>query len=134
MNVVDTDPDRFSDIEGHWAATAINSIAYVGWVNGYPDGTFRPNNTITRAEAAALINRVFLRNPETASDLLSDMIAWPDNANPNAWYFTHIQEATNSHHHEMKECAIHERWTAIIPPRDWTVLHRPNSTPWCILN
>jgi len=134
MGMEYTGADRFTDIDGHWASSAINSIAYAGWIRGYGDGTFRPNNTITRAEVAAVVNRVFLRTPETVGDLLPGMIRWSDNANPNAWYYLHIQEATNSHHHEMKECGIYERWTELISPRDWTVLQRPDSTPECILN
>ena len=134
MNATVTgDTEVFSDVGGHWAAIAINSIAYGGWVNGYPDGTFRPDNLITRAETAAIINRIFVRIPESSDDLLPDMIVWPDNANPNTWYYKYIQEATNSHLHEMKAGGIYERWTELIPPRDWTVLQRPDSTPWCIV-
>jgi len=134
MNLEYTGPNRFNDIAGHWASSAINSIAYTGWIRGYGDGTFRPNNTITRAEAATVINRIFLRSPETANDLLPNMRTWPDNTNPNAWYYLAIQEATNSHYHEMKACGVYERWTELIPPRDWTVLQRPDSTPQCIMN
>jgi len=134
MNVRYTGANKFSDIDGHWAATAINSVAYVGWVTGYGDGTFRPNNTITRAEAAAIVNRIFLRHPESVEDLLPGMITWPDNANRNMWYYLHIQEATNSHNHEMKDCGIHETWTELIPPRDWRVLQLPTSTPQCIMD
>ena len=134
MNVRYTGENKFSDIDGHWAATAINSVAYVGWVTGYGDGTFRPNNTITRAEAAAIVNRIFLRHPESVEDLLSDMTTWPDNANRNMWYYLHIQEATNSHNHEMKDCGIFETWTELIPARDWRVLQLPTSTPQCIMD
>ena len=134
MNVRYTGANRFSDIDGHWAATAINSVAYVGWVTGYGDGTFRPNSTITRAEAAAIVNRIFLRHPESVEDLLPGMITWPDNANRNMWYYLHIQEATNSHNHEMKDCGIFETWTELIPARDWRVLQLPTSTPQCIMN
>ena len=133
MNVTDTGgSELFADVSGHWAVTAINSIAYGGWVNGYPDGTFRPDNLITRAETAAIINRIFSRTPETSDDLLPNMISWTDNADPNTWYYKYIQEATNSHLYEMKEDGICEKWTELIPSRDWTVLQRPNSTPWCI--
>jgi len=134
MNIEYEGENRFSDVGGHWAVDAINTVAYVGWVTGYPDGTFRPNNRITRAEAATIVNRIFLRNPETPDDLLPGMITWPDNANPDRWYFTHIQEATNSHRHEMKECGIHERWTELIAPRNWVVLQRPDSTPESIMD
>jgi len=134
MDIEYTGVNRFSDISGHWAVDEINTIAYVGWVAGYSDGTFRPDNRITRAEVTAIVNRIFLRTPETPDDLLPDMITWPDNANPGRWYFTYIQEATNSHRHEMKECGIYERWTELIPPRNWAILQRPDSTPQCIMN
>ena len=100
----------FFDIHGHWAETFIEHAAALGWVNGYIDGTFHPNATITRAEAMAMINRVLGRLPESEKDLLSGMKTWPDNADPSAWYYLTVQEATNSHSFERKEDGVHERW------------------------
>ena len=100
----------FFDIHGHWAETFIEHAAALGWVNGYMDGTFHPNATITRAEAMAMINRVLGRLPESEKDLLSGMKTWPDNADPSAWYYLTVQEATNSHSFERKEDGVHERW------------------------
>ena len=48
----------FSDISGHWAENEIERAAAFGWISGYPDGTFRPDARITRAEAMTMINRV----------------------------------------------------------------------------
>ena len=104
---------HFSDIEGHWARHFIQRAAALGWVSGYTDGTFRPNAHITRAEAMAMINRVLGRLPETAEDLLPGMKTWPDNADPNAWYYLTVQEATNSHSFERKPDGVHERWTGL---------------------
>ena len=104
---------HFSDIEGHWARHFIQRAAALGWVSGYMDGTFRPNAHITRAEAMAMINRVLGRLPETAEDLLPGMKTWPDNADPNAWYYLTVQEATNSHSFERKPDGVHERWTGL---------------------
>ena len=104
----------FFDIHGHWAETFIEHAAALGWVNGYMDGTFRPNATITRAEAMAMINRVLGRLPESEKDLLSGMKTWPDNADPSAWYYLTVQEATNSHSFERKEDGVHERWIKLI--------------------
>jgi len=123
----------FTDIGGHWASDAINVAYLQGWVRGFGDGTFRPDQLITRAEVAALVNRALGRLPETADDLLPGMIMWPDNMNPNTWYFLYIQEATNSHHHQPKEDGIHETWTHLIDPRNWRALERPYSMPWDIL-
>ena len=100
----------FFDIHGHWAETFIEHAAALGWVNGYMDGTFHPNATITRAEAMAMINRILGRLPESEKDLLSGMKTWPDNADPSAWYYLTVQEATNSHSFERKEDGVHERW------------------------
>lgn len=102
--------ETFSDIHGHWAETFIEHAAALGWVNGYMDGTFRPDATISRAEAMAMINRVLGRLPESEKDLLSDMKIWPDNADPDAWYYLTVQEATNGHTFERKADGVHERW------------------------
>ena len=109
---------NFSDILGHWAEMEISKAAENGWVNGYTDGTFRPDAQITRAEAMALINRVLNRNPASPDDLLDDMITWPDNMDQKKWCYLDVQEATNSHDFERKE-DMTETWTKITPPRDW---------------
>ncbi|MCL2287269.1 MAG: isopeptide-forming domain-containing fimbrial protein [Firmicutes bacterium] len=119
----------FTDTEGHWAHNAINVAYRQGWINGFGDGTFRPDDLITRAQVAALVNRALGRLPEFTTDLLPNMVRWPDNMNENAWYFLYIQEATNSHFHEMKDCGVHETWTELITPRNWRLLERPYSTP-----
>ena len=122
----------FNDIAGHWATNYISTAASLGWVMGYEglDGQFLPNQAITRAEAAAMINRMLSRLPKTPHDLLQSMRIWPDNMNPAAWYYLHIQEATNSHYYEMKEDNIHEKWIKLIlPERPWHLLELPTSTP-----
>ena len=129
-----TGGNAFTDIEGHWASDAINVAYLQGWINGFGDGTFRPDELITRAQVAALVNRALGRLPETADDLLEGMVMWPDNMNPNAWYFLYIQEATNSHYHVKKEDGIHETWTHLIDPRNWRSLERPYSRPYNIFN
>jgi len=106
---------KFSDIATHWAKDEI-SIAYNnGWITGYPDGTFGPQRDITRAETMTLVNRVLNRQPETEDDLLPNMTVWTDNANPKAWYYLAVQEATNSHDYERnaKWAAADEQWTAL---------------------
>ena len=108
---------NFTDISGHWAEKYIERAATLGWIAGYSDGTFRPSNYITRAEAMTMINRVLCRVPETESDLLPSMITWPDNQ-PGTWYYLAVQEATNSHDYDRKD-AIHEKWTALTEAPDW---------------
>ena len=115
----------FSDIASHWAKNEISAAANNGWINGYTDGTFRPNNKITRAEAMTLVNRVLNRLPENSSDLLDSMIKWPDNSDASAWYYLAVQEATNSHAYSDKsKDDKYEKWTTIRETRDWTELEK----------
>ncbi len=122
----DTDTSsNFTDIASHWAKNEIGIAANKGWINGYPDGTFRPNQYITRAEAMTLVNRVLNRLPEDSSDLLDTMIKWPDNSDLSAWYYLAVQEATNSHEYSDKSSADkYEKWTTIRDARDWTELEK----------
>ena len=101
--------NSFNDVSArHWASDEIAVCAKMGWINGYPDGSFRPDATITRAEMMAMINRALDRTPKSVSDLLSGMKTWSDNANTGAWYYLDVQEATNSHTY-MKS-GTHETW------------------------
>ena len=115
---------KFSDIANHWAKDEI-SIAYNnGWITGYPDGTFGPQRDITRAETMTLVNRILNRQPETEDDLLPNMTVWTDNANPKAWYYLAVQEATNSHYYKFKTNSQYEKWTELRETRDWTLLEK----------
>ena len=115
---------KFSGIATHWAKDEI-SIAYnIGSITGYPDGTFGPQRDITRAETMTLVNRVLNRQPETEEDLLPNMTVWTDNANPKAWYYLAVQEATNSHYYKFKTNSKYEKWTELREPRDWTQLEK----------
>ena len=101
--------NSFNDVSArHWASDEIAVCAKMGWINGYPDGSFRPDATITRAEMMAMINRALDRTPKSADDLLSGMKTWRDNANVNAWYYLDVQEATNSH--TYTKSGTHETW------------------------
>lgn len=118
--------DLFSDIGGHWSADEVNKAANVGWITGYEDGTFRPDQYITRAEAMTLINRVLYRLVEE-DGLRDDMITWVDNT-PGEWYYANVQEATNSHTYEREAIGSIETWSAITAPRDWEALEKETST------
>ena len=117
-----TGPDRFSDISGHWAAEYINRAARAGWIGGYGDSTFRPDQPITRAEAMTLINAVLERAPHE-DYLLENMIVWPDNPE-SAWYYEAVQEATNSHNYKWREDRDYEEWTELLESRDWAALEQ----------
>ena len=113
----------FSDIASHWAKNEISAASNNGWITGYPDGTFRPDNKITRAEAMTLVNRVLKRLPETEEDLHDDMIKWSDNSDVSQWFYLDVQEATNSHYYQTKENKF-EKWTKLRETRDWTELEK----------
>ena len=113
-----TGDSDFTDITGHWAEAEIERAASLGWIMGYTDGTFRPENYITRAEAMTMINRVLNRLPEDKEDLLDGMNVWPDNQ-PDAWYYLAVQEATNSHDFTRKG-DVHEHWTKLNADPDWS--------------
>lgn len=109
----------FTDTVGHWAEEEIRRAAAYGWIRGYEDGTFKPEQNITRAEAMTMINRVLNRIPEKSSDLYEGMTMWPDNADENIWYYLPVQEATNGHEHKKKN-NIYEKWLEIGISEDWT--------------
>lgn len=119
-------PVSFSDISGHWAENEINRAVKAGWIKGYTDGTFRPDQPITRAEAVTLINRMLDRTPDK-DHLLPDMIRWPDNTE-DKWYYAAMQEATNSHDYERLEMDVTEDWTELLENRDWVQLEKEWST------
>ena len=125
----------YKDIaDTHWAS---EQIAYLSdEITGYPDGSFRPNRPITRAETCTIVNRTLGRKPEKDHLLPeSDMINWPDNINRNIWYYAQMQEATNSHDYRWTSVysEVCEQWTAKLIERDWAALERTwshaNSAP-----
>lgn len=106
----------FSDISGHWAEKYIERAAELGWIQGFADGTFRPDTYITRAQAMTMINRVLNRTPEDEEDLLEGMKVWPD-CNPGDWFYLAVQEATNSHDYKDRGGEV---WTKLTRDPDWT--------------
>ena len=118
--------DIFPDIDGHWAEQYINEAATAGIINGYEDGTFRPQKLITRAEAVTMVNRTLGRAPDQ-DHFLPDMLVWPDNMDTSKWYYAQMQEATNSHEYEMKtksDGTKYEVWTKMLPIRDWQAFEK----------
>ena len=117
----------FTDLSGHWSKSYVELAAGNGWVAGYPDGSFRPDQKITRAETVTMINRVLERVPAKELRLLSRsiMLTFPDN-NPGDWYYIAIQEASNSHEYQRSvyETTGDEMWTKLIDNVDWTKLEK----------
>lgn len=108
----------FNDVSArYWAANAIAICAKLGWINGYPDGSFRPDRNVTRAELMAMINRATGRAPKSADAFLPGMKTWIDNT-ADKWYYLDVQEATNSHSYTVKGS---ETWTALTSDPNWSL-------------
>ena len=120
----DKTPATFADVTSHWAKDEISIAANHGWIKGYEDGSFKPDQKITRAETMTLVNRVLKRLPETKDDLHKDMKTWPDNQNESAWFYLAVQEATNSHYFKNKTSTKFEQWTDLRDTRDWSELEK----------
>ena len=116
-----------------WYAGDIAIALKLNLIEGYPDGTFHPNDPITRAEACTIVNRTLGRKPDQ-EHLLPDsqMNIWPDNPK-SAWYYAQVQEATNSHDYKWLENKTKENWTKKRKDRDWAALEKTwsnaNSAP-----
>ena len=127
---------NFSDVAGNeWYASFLAAASALGLIEGYPDGSFRPDAAITRAETCTVVNRTLGRRPHKDHLLpWSEMITWPDNQMIEAWYYPQIQEATNSHDYrwtsltELLETATVENWTEKLLERDWAALEQVWST------
>ena len=120
----DKTPATFFDVSSHWAKDEISIAANHGWIKGYEDGSFKPDQKITRAETMTLVNRVLNRLPETKDDLHKDMKTWVDNMDETAWYYLAVQEATNSHYFKNKTSTKFEQWTDLRDTRDWSELEK----------
>lgn len=107
-------PASFSDVPSdHWAAAQIGKATALGWLSGYPDGTFRPESSLTRAEACAIINRVTNRSGDaTQAKKLIGLGRFTD-VRPNFWAAVTIAEAAVDHQHSLTESG--EQWRGI----DW---------------
>lgn len=128
---------RFSDVQGaEWYISYLMTAIKEGLIEGYPDGSFRPDRPITRAETCTIVNRTLGRKPDK-DHLLPEsvMINWPDNLDRNVWYYAQMQEATNSHDYRWTSVysEVCEQWTAKLIERDWAALERTwshaNSAP-----
>lgn len=113
----------FNDVpDSAWYAEFVKAAAELGLIDGYEDGTFRPNAPITRAEACTIVNRTLGRAPDKDNLLPEhEMLTWPDNSR-DAWYYAQIQEATNSHDYQWLGAI--EVWTAKLAERDWDALEK----------
>ena len=121
----------FTDVDiNAWYTEYVEAAARVGLIEGFNDGTFRPNTNITRAQACVIVNRALGRAPDEDRLLDEDeMITWPDN-NPDDWFYADMQEATNSHDYTWTTVSGDkvENWTDKLPQRDWAALEHAWST------
>jgi hypothetical protein len=113
-----SEKSKLTDISGHWAESYIKRAEALGWVEGYEDDTFRPDEPITRAEAVTMINRELQRVPESDDDMVDSMIVWPDNPKKE-WYYLAMQEASNSHDYNRR-AKTGEKWVQLTDAPDWT--------------
>ena len=111
----------FTDVaDGSWYENFVAVAAEIGLIEGYEGNVFRPDESITRAEACTIINRTLNRAPDKEHLLPeSEMNVWPDNT-PDEWFYADMQEATNSH--EYKWLGDIEQWLEKLPERDWDAL------------
>jgi len=113
---------NFTDVAQHWAEEYIANAISKGWITGYENNTFLPEQNITRAEAMAIVNRMLNRFVEKEG-VHKDAIVWPDNPQ-DAWYYLIVIEATNSHLYEKIEDSVYETWTELAPNPDWSTLEQ----------
>ena len=114
----------YTDVDnGHWAARSIAICASNGWVQGYEDGTFRPDQPITRAEAMTIINRMLGRGVSKGY-VCKGAARYTDN-DPGSWYYYEILEATNDH--EYRNARPFEQWirATILRSYDMDKYERP---------
>ena len=110
----------FTDVKTtDWFAPYVTAAKDAGLIEGYSDGSFKPESKITRAEACAIVNRTLGRKPSKAHMKISDRIDWPD-VKTTDWFYEAIMEATNSHTCTMGDRV--ETWTGKLPQRDWATL------------
>lgn len=122
-DAVSNDTGKFGDVNGHWSEKYVDVAAQEGWIRGYEDGTFRPDQNITRAEAMTIINNV-LERKVYAGDMISSMTTWPDNNDTSEWYYATVQEATNTHNYHRPSGTEYETWTEIGDNPDWIKLEQ----------
>lgn len=117
----------FNDVVGgEWFANAVQAAKEHGIIGGYPDGSFQPNKSISRAEACSIVNRTLDRIPDEDHLLpVEEMNNWPDNLE-GAWYYADMQEATNGHEYEWitDDGKTVEDWTGELPEIDWDEVER----------
>ena len=112
----------FTDVKTtDWFAPYVTAAKDNGLIEGYSDGSFKPENRITRAEACAIVNRVLGRKPSKSHMKISDRIDWPDCTTAD-WFYEAIMEATNSHTYQMGKRV--ETWNDKLPQRDWAALEK----------
>ena len=108
------DDEGFFDVpQSHWAYEAICLARTMGWVNGYPDGSFHPDQAISRAEAVVMLNRFWQRKPDRAAiDDDPDRRFFPD-VNASDWFFYDVMEAATEHTALREQPEDEEDWTEL---------------------
>lgn len=122
---VETHETDFSDVDGHWAENYIKVCVANGWITGYTDGTFKPDQSITRAEAMAIVNRMLGRSVDAKGiEAVADDIYYFGDNPEGTWCYYIVLEATNSHDYERAEGETYETWTKVTEIRDWAAYEK----------
>ncbi len=106
---------QFSDVSNHWAKDAVETLYGNKSINGYPDGTFKPNNEITRAEAVTILNSVFERvsDRNSFSEFTGSLKTFND-IKSSDWFYNNVIDASNAHESNRKSNADKtEVWTKV---------------------
>ena len=118
----------FKDLNGSFADKYISLLYAMGILEGKGNNTFGPKDSLTRAQAITIVNKLIGRLPgdgTTSFGAVADqMKPWPDNMDTSAWYYAAVQEATNSHYYEFKTNSQYEKWTELRETRDWKALEQ----------
>ncbi len=122
-DAVSSGSGKFRDVNGHWSEEYVEIAAEEGWIQGYEDGTFKPDQNITRAEAMTIVNNVLGRKVH-ASGLLPGMTSWSDNRDTSEWYYAAVQEAANTHNYRRDRNSEYETWTEVGDNPDWVKLEQ----------
>lgn len=106
----------FADVKGHVYEDAINQAYGNGRINGYPDGTFRPDAKIQRAEVARILNQYANRGTtlEGMAGVAKDLIQFTD-ITPSHWAYCEVMEAANNHEYQREKGTQLETWLRILP-------------------
>ena len=111
-DLTDTAASRtFSDVDSsYWGFKSIMALNKAGYVNGYEDGTFRPEANVTRAEVMTVINKIIGRSADASYVKSLDNNRFSD-LNKDSWYYVDVIEATTDHNYKLNSSGVEIEWS-----------------------